>query len=231
MKKEFQMKKSALRLTASLVCLTLALPAFATNYANYKDYKPTTTSTWTPKIYIAADGGYGVVDGAYGKDGDVAFGRLAFGIHALEYSHFSFGLEAGVQSGNDMRLATSSTILVATTGLPVQSTLKPLLDLLVTVNVPLLSNYPIIGIIKGGIAYRQLQLVGATSSKDTLQKVNAELQAGLGYNLTSNAMISAFYQGIYAGSNANLGIDSTGSITIGRIPTQQAGFLGIEYSL
>ena len=61
--------------------------------------------------------------------------------------------------------------------------------------------------------------------------MNGELQAGLAYNLTSHVRISTFYQGIYSGSNAGLALNSAGDITLGRIPTQQAGFIGFEYSL
>jgi hypothetical protein len=90
----------------------------------------------------------------------------------------------------------------------------------------------VLGIVKAGIAYRQLQLEDRTSPSDSLQQVNGELQVGLGYKLTDHATLTAFYQGIYAGGNAGVSTDATGDNTyISRIPTQQAGFLGIEYSL
>ncbi len=43
--------------------------------------------------------------------------------------------------------------------------------------------------------------------------------------------MTGFYQGIYSGSNAGVGLDSAGNVTISRIPTQQAGFIGFEYTV
>ena len=156
----------------------------------------TTTPAW---LYLGAYGGYGDVSGGYKNDGQVAQGRLTLGIHAVDYNSLSFGAEVGVQSGNDMRLSASSSIISAAGGLPIQSTLKPFVDLLITVKGRLSMAYPLFGILKGGIAYRQLQLNDRTSSQDGLRKVDGELQLGLGYNVTNHVMLSAFYQGIYAG--------------------------------
>lgn len=86
-------------------------------------------------------------------------------------------------------------------------------------------------ILKGGIAYRQLQLNDRTSTyNDYLNKINGEFQAGLGVNITKHVMLNAFYQGIYSNNNANVYLDSAGNTPISHIPTQQAGFLGVEYS-
>lgn len=180
---------------------------------------------------MGAYGGYGNVSGAYKNDGQVAQGRLVLGIHAAEYRAAKFGAEVGVESGNDMRLQANAALIAATGGLPIQSTLKPLVDLLITAQYQFSANYPVIGILKGGIAYRQLQLEDRSSSSDGLRKVNPELQIGLGVNITQHAMLSAFYQGIYSDSTAGAAINSAGDVTISRIPTQQAVFVGLEYSL
>jgi hypothetical protein len=100
----------------------------------------------------------------------------------------------------------------------------------VTVKAKLTPRYPLFAIVKGGIAYRQMQLNDRTSSADNLKKVNSELQAGLGFSVTDNILLTAFYQGIYSSNNAGVDLNSAGDTTISRIPTQQAGFLGIEYS-
>lgn len=184
------------------------------------------------RIYMGTYGGYGVINGAYKNDGDVAFGRLTLGLHAYEYRYFLFGTELGLQSGNTMRLETNSTVTNALGGLQPQASLKPFVDFLITAQGKLANDIPLFGILKAGIAYRQLQLEISTSSRDTVRKINGELQIGLGYNLTEHAMLTAFYQGIYSGSDAGVSVDASGDNTyINRIPTQQAGFLGIEYSL
>jgi hypothetical protein len=226
------MKSLKKHLTVSLVCLSFALPTFAHNNP-HKDYKnQTPAGWWSPsRLYMGAYGSYGVIDGGYQHDGQASQGRLSLGLRAAEFNCLSFGLEAGVQSGNDMRLTASTALIDATGGLPIQATLKPFLDLLVTVKAHLLEDHPLFGILKGGIAYRQLQLVDRSSAQGDLQRVNGEVQAGLGYNITDHAMLTAFYQGIYAGGSAGVGLNAAGDVTLSRIPTQQAGFLGLEYSL
>lgn len=92
-------------------------------------------------------------------------------------------------------------------------------------------NKPIYYILKGGIAYRQVQLDDRTSTYgDGLSHVTGELQAGLGMNVTEHVLLNVFYQGIYSNSNASVSLDSSGNTPITHIPTQQAGFLGVEYS-
>ncbi len=210
----------------SLICLSAALPVYAASFS-----ANSVADWWSPsRLYMGAYGGYGSVDGAYHNDGQVTQGRLTLGLHAAEYNNILFGMEAGVQSGNTMRLSASSAVTTASGGLPIQSTLKPVLDLLVTFKARLTPSYPLFGIVKGGIAYRQLQLNDRASSADNLKKINGELQAGLGFSVTDHILLTAFYQGIYSGNNAGVSVSSDGDITISRIPTQQAGFMGIEYS-
>jgi hypothetical protein len=178
---------------------------------------------------VGAYGGYGNVSGAYKQDGQFTQGRFNMGISIADYKLLSVGTEIGVQSGNTMRLYPDNAFIAATGGLPVQTTLKPLLDLLVTAKYPIILTHPLFGILKAGIAYRQLVFDDRSSARDGLRKVNGELQAGIAFSLTSHATLTAFYQGIYSGSNAGLMINNVGDVTLSRIPTQQAGFLGLEY--
>jgi hypothetical protein len=211
---------------ASLICLSTSLPVYATSSSTNS-----VADWWSPsRLYMGAYGGYGNVSGAYHNDGQVAQGRLTLGLHAAEYNNILFGIEAGVQSGNTMRLSASPAVITASGGLPIQSTLKPLLDLLMTFKARLTPRYPLFGIVKGGIAYRQLQLNDRTSTADNLKEVNGELQAGLGFSITDHISLIAVYQGIYSDNNADVSINSADNTTINHIPTQQAGFLGIEYS-
>ena len=128
-----------------------------------------------------------------------------------------------------MRLNASQDIIEATGGLPIQTTLKPFVDALITLQYQFYASRPTFAILKGGIAYRQLQLDDRSSAQDNLNKVNGEFQAGLGFGVTQNVSITALYQGIYSASNPGVGINSTGDITVSQIPAQQAGLLGVEY--
>jgi hypothetical protein len=214
------------KILSILVCLSFSLPVFAHTSSK------SASVWWSPsRISVGAYGGYGNVSGAYKQDGQVTQGRLALGLRVAEYKSLSFGAEAGVQSGNTMRLYPSDTFIAATGGLPVQSTLKPLLDILVTMKGQLFPGHRLFGTLKAGAAYRQLVFDDRSSTRDGLRKVNGELQAGLAFNLTNHATLTAFYQGIYSGANAGLAINSVGDVTISRIPTQHAGFLGLEYSI
>jgi len=207
-----------------LLGLSFSLPAFAGTMGDITNYKPS-------PFYIGAYGGYGAIDGAYKRDGNFAQGRLAFGAHIKQYKYWMFGGEVGVQSGNNMRLNASPEVIDTEVDLLPQATLKPLVDLLFTVKGQFTPNKPLFYLLKGGIAYRQLTLADRTSSKDTLSKVNGEFQAGLGWTASKHVMLTAFYQGIYETSNAGVSVDASGENTFfANIPTQQAGFLGIEYS-
>lgn len=213
-------------IVTSLLGLSCSLPALAGTMGDMNT-KP------APLFYVGGYGGYGTVSGGYKNDGNVAQGRFALGVHAKQYRKWMLGGEVGIQSGNTMRLSASSAVVNPVTGLPPQATLKPLLDLLFTVKsqIPLNMNKPVYYILKGGIAYRQLQLEDRTSTYgDGLSNVTGELQAGLGMNVTEHVLLNAFYQGIYSNSNAGVSLDSAGNTPISHIPTQQAGFLGVEYS-
>jgi predicted porin len=85
--------------------------------------------------------------------------------------------------------------------------------------------------LKGGVAYRQLELNDRTSSRDHLKKWNGELQAGLGYQLTQHGRLVAYYQRIFSESTAGIKLTTDDEITISQIPTQQGGFIGVEFSL
>jgi hypothetical protein len=183
-----------------------------------------------PQFYVGAYGGYGVVDGAYHEDGNVAQARLTLGTRVKEYNSLLLGAELGVQSGNTMRLDASQSLIDAAGGLPIQATLKPLIDALVTIQYQFNTSLPLFLNLKGGIAYRQLLLNDRNSPEDSLNKVNGEFQAGLGIGITKNVRITALYQGIYSGNNAGVSLSTDHDVMISKIPTQQAGFLGVEYS-
>lgn len=181
-------------------------------------------------FYLGAYGGYGIIQNAYKQDGNFTQGRLALGAHIKQYKYWMFGGELGFQSGNNMRLNADPEVIDPTFDLLPQATLKPFVDLLFTVKSQFRSDKPLFYLLKGGIAYRQLDLADRTSSNDTLGNVAGEFQAGLGWAVSQHVMLTGFYQGIY-GNNVDVSVDVTGQNTfIAHIPTQQAVFLGIEYS-
>lgn len=180
-------------------------------------------------VYIGAAGGYGLVSGMRGSDGQTPQGRFAIGADAYTYKRFTFGFEGAVQSGNTMRLEMSQAVIDAAGGLPIQTTLKPLLDFLVTTRWKLDCDFSLL--LKGGIAYRNLQFNDRTSSEDSLHRINGELQAGIGYQLTKRARITAFYQFIYSGENADVTLAPNNDVLLGQIPTQQGAFVGVEWAL
>ncbi|WP_392537186.1 hypothetical protein [Legionella sp. 227] len=211
-------------IVTNLLVLSFAYPVFSGTMGDVM-IKP------HPIFYAGGYGGYGTVSGGYKNDGNVAQGRFTLGVNAKEYRQWILGGEVGIQSGNTMRLATSSSVLDPATDLLPQAILKPLIDLLFTVKGQIQPDKPLYYILKGGIAYRQLQLEDRTSTYgDGLSKLAGEFQAGVGMNLTEHVQLNAIYQGIYSNNNAGVYLDIAGNTPIAHIPTQQGGFLGVEYS-
>lgn len=211
-------------IATNLLVISCAYPVFAGTVSDIA-VKPQAI------FYVGGYGGYGTVSGGYKKDGNVAQGRFTLGVHAKQYKQWGLGGEIGIQSGNTMRLATSSSVLDPTIDLLPQATLKPLLDLLLTFRGQIQPDKPFYYILKGGMAYRQLQLEGRTSTYgDGLSQVAGEFQAGVGMKITEHVQLNVFYQGIYSNNNAGVYLDSAGNTPISHIPTQQAGFLGVEYA-
>ena len=183
-----------------------------------------------PVWYVLASMGYTTYQDAYKDDGNTVAGRLGIGCTALSWKKMNFGVEAGVQSGNRMRLGVSQSTLDLLGGLPIQSTIKPLADLLATAQIDLTNTGTVFALAKVGAAYRQWQFDRNTISN--IKKIDGELQVGLGIKLSSRTNLVAYYQGIYSGK-VSFTVDSSAgpANATGRvhdIPTQNGGFLGIE---
>ena len=203
------------KLAIGLMCLVATSAACADPLQNF---------------YAGAYGGYGGMSGTAESSGDFTQGQFALGYQQMLTNHprVTLGGEFGVQSGNSLSLGGNPTPGGA--GIPLNATLKPLFDFLADAKYQLSPRFPLFGLVKFGFAYRQLNLTGVSSASDIANTVAPELEAGFGYNITQHAMITTFYQGIYADSTAHVGIDSSGNPTINNVPTQQAGFIGLEYS-
>lgn len=219
------------RFLVALSCLTspllFASSPYLTEITPSKDSSVAPVAKLSP-LYVGAYGGYGLVNGAYGVDGQTTQGRFALGIDAYSNSYAAIGVEAAVQTGNIARLEVDSAFIDAAGGIPLQTVLKPFPDLLLFLRCKL-SSFLIFA--KGGIAYRQLQFEDRTSSQDTIRRINCDIQAGVGYQISPSARFTMFYQGIYSGRNASVTLAPNNDLILGQIPTQQSGWFGIEYTL
>lgn len=172
--------------------------------------------------------GYTNYQSMYLNDGQTILVRLAFGREFFINKQIAYGLELGAQNGNKMRLNVPQETLDELGGLPVQSTVKPLLDLLATAKIQPFGLSPFFGEIKGGIAYRHWQFDDRTSV-NSITNIAGEVQTGIGYSINKMTTLSLLYQGVFGG-NPNFSVDAastTGSVAT--IPIQQGVLLGLSY--
>lgn len=158
--------------------------------------------------------------------GQTALGRLAFGYALTRH----FGLEMGIQNGNQMRLDLPKKTVDVLGGVPLVGTAKPLIDALITIKTPSLSSTtPLFALAKGGVAYRQLQM-DRESINDRAQ-FSPEIQAGLGYKVSECLDVHLMVQYVL-GSNPDVQVDAmTERGWIANIPSQRAIFLGLTLNL
>ncbi|MGL5741149.1 MAG: hypothetical protein ACRCXC_00645 [Legionella sp.] len=102
----------------------------------------------------------------YQNDGQTAFARLSIGKTLYAPHQWLFGLEEGVQSGNTMRLHISDETMELLGGLPIPSTIKPMVDLLATIKSPLLHELTFFFQAKGGLTFRHWQFISTNSIPD-----------------------------------------------------------------
>ncbi|MCX6989653.1 MAG: hypothetical protein NTX49_01090 [Chlamydiae bacterium] len=208
-----------------LLLCGIASLAFSLHADQTQDH-PTTDKV--SRVYVGGYGGYGSIDGMVKKDGQYAQFRLALGVDAYTYKTLTVGLEGAVQSGKTMRVNMSATQQALTGDLPPQAILSPFIDLLAVARWNFVSKWHLL--VKGGIAYRELQFTDRTSSHDSLRRINGELQAGIGYQLTKHARLVGLYQGIYSESSLGITLSANDDVLMHHIPMQQAGLLGVEFS-
>lgn len=175
---------------------------------------------------ITASLGMEQFDSMEGLHGQTALGRLAFGYALTNH----FGLETGIQNGNQMRLALPKKTVDVLGGVPVVGTAKPLIDALITVKTPPLSStIPLCVQAKGGVAYRQLQM--DRESMNDRSQFAPELQAGFGYKVSEHLNVNLMIQYV-RGKNPDVAVDAvTERGWIANIPTQKAILLGLTLNL
>lgn len=163
-------------------------------------------------------------------DGQTALERFAIARELGAYNTARFGAEIGVQNGNTARLSIPQVTLDEIGGMPLQVTIKPMLDLLATASWQPVESIPIFGLVKTGIAYRRLQVNDRVTFND-LSEVAFELQAGIGMRISNRASISLNYQGIFAG-NTTYTINTTAFTGhISNIPVQNGLLLSLAYTV
>jgi hypothetical protein len=214
---------------ASAILLLVFLLVGANSLLYSEELSEGPGSSYRSWLYTGGYGGYTVISGAYGSDGEVAQARFVMGFEDPRKNRFGLGAEIGIQSGNTMRLLANQGVIDSAGGLPIQTTLKPFIDLLGTFTCRFTDAFSFV--LKGGCAYRQLQFEGRTSRRDSLQRINGEFQGGISYQLSRQVRIMTYYQRIFSGHTAEVQLEPNYDVTINCIPTQQGGFLGIEYSI
>lgn len=164
-------------------------------------------------------------------DGQTAVGRFAIARAFSSLKNVHIGAEAGVQNGNTMRIGMSQESMAELGALlPVQTTVKPMLDLLATATFNPLSSMPVFAVVKSGIAYRRMQINDRVTFND-LSEVAFEVQAGLGMNISDRASLSLNYQGIFNGTTRYTinTTELTGHIS--NIPNQNGVLLSLSYAV
>lgn len=185
--------------------------------------QPATRHPWS----VIGSIGYTNYQNMYLNDGQTAVLRLALGRDLFKVNLWTIGLEGGVQNGNTMRLYAPQSTLDILGELPIQTTVKPLIDLLFTLKAPPFSKTPFIPLFKGGLAARRWQF-SDRDSINNLSKIGGEVQAGFAYPINKRINLSVLYQGIF-GSNPDFQVNAaaeTGHVS--DIPIQNGVLLSLS---
>ncbi|WP_188883528.1 hypothetical protein, partial [Alicyclobacillus cellulosilyticus] len=164
----------------SLACMTLPAVAGSMGAVDVPVSHP-----WS----VTGSLGYTVYEDMFRDDGQTAVGRFAIGRDVYTGNSLTWGLEVGVQSGNTMRYFPSQAAIDALGGLPIQTTVKPMLDALVTLKTASFGTIPVFAQLKGGIAYRRWQFNDRDSINDK-SRIAGEVQAGLGGFISERTSLS-----------------------------------------
>jgi hypothetical protein len=174
---------------------------------------------------VIANLGYTEYQHTQSAGSETALGRLALAAEMLTTSQASFGLEFGIQSGNRMRLAIPQGTLT-TLGTAVRTSVKPMLDLLVTAHANPVNESLLFTQNKGGIAYRHWQIDSIFVNNKS--EISGEFQAGFGYPLTEITNLNLLYQGIFGGNPKIHANPSNYTAYIARLPVQHGILLGFS---
>jgi len=174
---------------------------------------------------ISADMGFTQYSNVYHQDGQSVLGRLSLQTQYSPSDFFALGIEAGLQNGNTMRLNLPKSTLDLLGGEPVSILVKPTIDLLGTIQVTPFDDFGLFGVLKGGVAFRQLQVV--RNEINDLSKTSPEFQGGLGYKINDNMAFHINYQQIFGGDPNYLADPINETAVISNIPGQKTILLGL----
>lgn len=158
-----------------------------------------------------------------------AVGRLALGNELILAGDYALGLEFGVQNGSHVAVTLPKETLNVLGCTPVQTTLGPMLDLLVTAKSDPIGQSLFFAELKGGLAYRHWSFDRAPAA-DT-SKLAGEIQAGLGYPITALANMNVLYQGVMNKKPAYVVNTQQHVQRTTSIPTLHAVLLGLSVNL
>lgn len=223
-----------MKLGAIAAGCALSLSAVAGTMGATQEYRPWSVIgsvgyTWFDKAYDGGRFADATAQSAIG-DGQTVLGRFAIARDFGSFSMAHFGLELGVQNGNTMRLGIPQVTLDVVGGLPVQTTVKPMLDLLATATTDSLGNYPVFALVKAGIAYRRMQVNDRVTFND-LSQVAFEVQGGLGMHISDRASLSLNYQGVFNSNTTYTVNPTTFTGHISNIPNQNGLLLSLAYTV
>lgn len=170
--------------------------------------------------------GYSNTSNMIVNDGQTAFLRLALGRYLMDSSGFKIGAELGAQTGSNSRLDVSGTNYSNLGGVAVQTTITPMVDLLLTARKKLSESSKFSSYFKAGVAYRTMHFDRDTMND--LRKINPEVQVGVSMSLTSNACLSLGYQGVLS-KNINLTTTTTGTGNVKNIPAVHGALMSVTY--
>lgn len=191
------------------------LPAFVSNTDNLDN------NSWS----VSASLGYSEYQHMVGSDGKAPIGRLGFGAELLTTNHAILGVELGLQSGNHMRLPVPEGAFGALCG-AVRTSMRPMLDLLITANANILRESLLFTQLKGGVAYRHWQIENIWINNKS--QLAGEVQAGLGYPLTEISNLNLLYQGIFGGNPRLRANPLSDSGFIANMPIQHGVLFGFS---
>lgn len=212
-----------MKICKTITAVILGFSALSCAFAKADFHLPLqTANNWS----ITFNTGFARYQDADDNQGKTMVGRLGFSREFFNSGGAGIGLELGLQSGNTMRFDIPKENLEILGGVPIVGTMKPMLDVLLTLTMSVDSGGSMYTILKGGASYRQLQMDRETVND--LARFNPELQAGVGYSVNNFLQTSLIYQRIF-GKNIAFQVDEIIERgVIANIPTQDAVFFGLK---
>jgi hypothetical protein len=196
--------------------------------AHSNDFVQVTPSQDHPWSLIASFGP-GKYPYSFNKDKSTAVGRFALGNELLLAGSYALGLELGLQNGAHLKLDIPKTTLALMSWLPARTTLAPMPDFLMTAKSDSIGSSLLFAELKGGVAYRHWAI--HHDSVQVISKIACEIQAGLGYPITTLANLSLLYQGVFGG-NPKLQFSPNNTMEhVSNIPPLHAVLLGLSVNL